>query len=125
MPVTLNFSQQVNTSLQVGDLVYELTMNPTTTGGFSTSQIFQPQLLGECIDVNFDTIVVDATSFTSGNFVLFQKDVTVNTSGIKGYYAKFNFKNNASTTKKVELFSVSSELSESRKKCNYNKKQII
>ena len=115
MPVTLNFSQQVNTSLQVGDLVYELTMNPATTGGFSTSQIFQPLLLGECLEVNFDTIVVDATSFTSGNFVLFQKDVTVNTSGIKGYYAKFNFKNNASTTKKVELFSVSSELTESSK----------
>ena len=46
---------------------------------------------------------------------MFGKDATVNTSGVKGYYAELVFKNSNSTSAKVELFSVSSEVTESSK----------
>ena len=44
---------------------------------------------------------------------MFAKDRTVNTSSLIGYYADVQFKNNS--TEKVELFAVSSEITESSK----------
>lgn len=117
MPITLFFSQNVNTSLQVGDMVYQLPVNPASVGGFSTTSINTPALLGECLDIGNPpvSISVDASAFAAGNFVMFAKNPSVNTSGVKGYYAKLKFKNTASRFKKIELFGVSAEITESSK----------
>jgi hypothetical protein len=47
------------------------------------------------------------------DFIMFVKDSAVETSSVKGYYNKIVMKNNSK--KKAELFSLSSEVSESSK----------
>ena len=49
----------------------------------------------------------------AGAFALFSKDSSVNESSLIGYYADIKFENNS--TGKVELFSISSEITESSK----------
>ena len=67
------------------------------------------------------TIDVDDSSFTapvtpvldSSSFIMFQKNEKFNTAGIKGYYAEVKFVNNSD--EEVELFAISSEISQSSK----------
>ena len=47
----------------------------------------------------------------NGDFVMFAKDTTVNTSSLKGYYLSLFFENNS--TVKAEMFQVSAETSAS------------
>jgi len=58
-----------------------------------------PQDLGYVLDQN--------------TFIMFSKNNKVNSSSLKGYYAELEFVNNSN--KKIELFAVSSEISESSK----------
>ena len=46
-------------------------------------------------------------------FIMFGKDNTINVSGLTGYFAEVELENNSN--KKVELFAVGSEISESSK----------
>ena len=52
-------------------------------------------------------------SLAVGDYCMFIKNQVVNMNGLSGYYADVMFENNSN--KKVELFSVSSEISESSK----------
>lgn len=120
MPVICTFSNAINTSLQVGDAVYFIPVNNVLLGGFTTTTSPIPISLGICTSIqntnpNYQIITDSNVSPPSGSFVMFGKDATVNTSGVKGYYAELIFKNNDSTNKEVELFSVSSEVTESSK----------
>ncbi len=56
---------------------------------------------------------VPSVSLTQNDFVMFSKPNSFNTSSIKGYYAKVRLDNDS--TEKIELFAVSSEISESSK----------
>jgi len=47
------------------------------------------------------------------DFIFFSKNKTVETRGVKGYYASVRFKNYSK--EEVKLFSVSAEISESSK----------
>ena len=113
----LNFSA-INESLQIGDTVFYL---PTvsTGGGFEfTNQ--QKLLLGTVVEigVNFITVLYDDINNpnpppNSGDYIMFAKNNSVNTSGIKGYYAEVSLVNDA--TVPVELFSMGAGISESSK----------
>tara|TARA_R110000824_G_scaffold41286_1_gene122974 strand:+ start:8945 stop:9307 length:363 start_codon:yes stop_codon:yes gene_type:complete len=108
----------LNFSLQVGDIVY---YSPATasSSGFTTASHHNSRMLGpvEGIDNNRITFRYDdqngSLPLLDNGFYSFSKDKIVNTSNLVGYYADVNFVNNS--TEKAELFSVSSEINESSK----------
>ena len=85
----------------------------TFTNTFLPTDVIEVQLLY--------TITVDDSSFvappspvlSSSSFIMFKKNEVINNSGLKGYYAEVNFKNNS--IEKAELFAVSSEIAQSSK----------
>ena len=54
-----------------------------------------------------------ATTPSNSDYIMFEKDKQVNSSSLIGYYANVKLTNNS--TKKIELFSLGSEVSESSK----------
>ena len=120
----LNFLT-INESLQVGDTVFYFTSdNPNTPavstgGGFEYSNQ-QKRFLGTVVEIgiNFVRVLYDDINNpnpppTSGDYIMFAKNNSVNTSGIKGYYAEVSLINNAVIP--VELFSIGAGISESSK----------
>jgi hypothetical protein len=104
--ITLQFPFPLNDSVQVGDTAY-YTNDPNGTNLIRLGIIegmlnVEPILLGE---VNIEV--------TLSSFILFSKTALVNTSGLKGYYAEAQFKNDS--TDYAELFLVGSEIFESSK----------
>ncbi len=79
-----------------------------------TNEILEPALaLGE-IEVETEEVFgEDLLKDLKLGFAGFYKDPRANTSGVKGYYAEVNFRNNANY--KSELFSVGAEVVESSK----------
>ena len=128
----LTFSSDINTSLQVGDIVY---YSPTTTvplSGFATipsvstivtfgvvTAIYNdgnvsPPIPPHSIIVIYDNVALPATPQPPTNsYLMFSKNKEANSSSLIGYYADINFRNYS--TDKVELFSVGSEVSENSK----------
>ena len=91
--ISLDFNSPVNVSTQVGDIVYLSVTSPV--GASSTA--YQGMFSG-----NLTTM-----------FFLIGKDNRVNATSLLGYYADVKFVNDS--RKKIELFSVGSEVSESSK----------
>ena len=124
--MTLTFSD-INASLQVDDLIFHLP-NSTNAFGFSHSTSARA-LIGRCaaifpvtnrIIVELDVDAISGTSVSSvqtyfniGDFIMFAKDTTVNTSSLKGYYLELDFENDSKT--KSEMFQVGVEMSASSK----------
>lgn len=124
IPLTINFSEDINYSTQVGDFVYYV---PTTTIGtvnpFDTAQIQNVVKLGPItaivpnptsgwdVTVTWDNINIAAPN--PGDFMMFEKDKRVNTPSLVGYYAEVKLVNNSRT--KAEIFSLGSETFESSK----------
>jgi hypothetical protein len=113
----LNFSA-INESLQVGDTVFYLP--PVSTGGGFEYSNQQKRLLGTIIEIgiNFITVLYDDVNNPNdppiaNDYIMFAKNNSVNTSGIKGYYAEVSLVNDA--TVPVELFSIGAGISESSK----------
>ena len=119
MPVqttTLTFDT-LNTSVQVGDIIY-YTTSVSNLGSFDNASLSNTVKLGAIISmtdttvsVSHDTAIVPVPPI--GAYISFAKDTTVNTSNLLGYYASINFVNDS--TDKIELFAVGSEISESSK----------
>ena len=118
--IVLNFDN-VNNSLQVGDILYCSTGIPTL-GGFDSTQLSNTNLIGPVTSIVNSTplgwdITVDHLSLAPapipGDTISFAKDKTANTSSLVGYYANAKFVNDSRV--KMELFSVGSEISESSK----------
>ena len=119
MPVqttTLTFNT-LNTSLQVGDIVY-YTTGVSNVGSFDNASLLNTVKLGPIdsmtdttISVTHDTSIVPVPPILS--YISFAKDPRVNTSSLVGYYASVNFVNDS--TDKIELFQIGSEVSESSK----------
>jgi len=110
----------VNCSLQVGDAVYYqlpdseemfsagvVVTNPSFFDGITgpTQHLFQ-------VDMN-DLLSNTPNDPGVGTYWMFVKNQLVNMNGLSGYYANTRFENN--TKVKAELFSVSSEITESSK----------
>lgn len=126
--VTLTFTDPINTSVQVGDIIYYIPTNTagTTTDAFKHNYLSNGIELGAIIALrnregllsqSTDPIEIDVNCIT-GNctvptnppaFIMFSKDKSANTSGIVGYYAKIRLTNNS--TDKIELFSLGSDIS--------------
>ena len=108
----IEFNNEINSSLQVGDKVY--VANITNNRLHVTSQ----SLVGTAIEIGNQYVVVDKVPttqpvITSGQFIFFAKDVKANESSLKGYYADVTLEN--SSTTKTELFAISSEVMPSSK----------
>ena len=121
MPIaTLIFNQEVNSSLQVGDLVYYI---PTTTLPNSTVQqattanttyLGVVQSISAGSSTTIDVIYEPSVMPPSGNeFIMFEKDKRVNSSSLIGYYADVELVN--SSDGKVELFALAAGVSENSK----------
>jgi hypothetical protein len=110
----------VNFSMQAGDFIYFI--SGFSLGGFDYQDESNIRFLGEITlisaagNVSAVTVTYDSTQVSLpnvGDFIFFAKDKQVNISGLLGYYASVNFVNNSK--KKIELFSIGSEISESSK----------
>jgi hypothetical protein len=105
--ITLTFPKALNVSAQVGDTAYYT----NDANGVNIILIGTITLVyGNSITVDIDPSTIRPTT---ASFILFSKTAEVNTSGIKGYYAEMQFKNNSEGP--VELFSVGTEIFESSK----------
>jgi len=107
----IEFDNKINSSLQAGDIIY---VADVTNGIISHS----PRLAGKVMTVNPNAILIDKNPttqpvITSGQFIFFAKDIQVNESSLKGYYADVTFENSSKT--KTELFAISSEVTSSSK----------
>ena len=115
--ITLDFDNSINISLQAKPTNVASSTSNADTGAWdiiyyvnSSDEIVA---LGECIAINTTTktISVDVANSTvrpvAGDYVFFGKNTTAGTSGIIGYYAEVDMKNES--TDKAELFAVSSE----------------
>jgi len=115
--IILTFTNEINTSVQVGDTAYYSTVN--TTGGFSTSSSITYIGPISLIDTSNKQIVCNPASVSSssqppeGSFILFSKDNRVNMASPIGYYGQAKFKNDSTT--KGEMFSAACEVFESSK----------
>ena len=110
MDIQLNFTNSIDSSLDVGDLAYACNL---TADGVCTGN---PLLIGTITSFGSTYIIVNVTTNTivdPGMFILFSKPIQVEESGLKGYYANVTFENNSKTP--VELFAISSEASISSK----------
>ena len=118
----------LNTSLQIGDIIYYSPKTNVVDGGFDTgfdqsgSTTYELGTLvsqngGELVVIYDDTIIGCNTCNVplpqQGDFIMFQKNKQVNNSSVLGYYMNATFKN--FSRGKIELFSVGSEISESSK----------
>jgi hypothetical protein len=103
--ITLNFSKDLNVSLQagsgIGDIIY-----------FKDAISDDIVRIGECQSISGNNIVCNIDDATprpgAGDFIFFAKDSEVNTSGIIGYYAEVTFEITSPVYK--ELFAVNSEV---------------
>tara|TARA_Y100000310_G_C20038825_1_gene515223 strand:- start:142 stop:507 length:366 start_codon:yes stop_codon:yes gene_type:complete len=113
--ITMQFSEPLNVSIQVGDIAYYCLT--TLLGTHDTAS--QPDIIqiGDIISiVHHNNIIIcnwspnptSAPYPTQEHFIMFSKDNKVNLSSILGYYAEVKFKNNSPD--KAELFSVGSEM---------------
>ena len=124
--LTFEFDEKINISAQVGDNVYSVT--PTETADFDQADLSACQFVGvitsikntsttKRINVFQDLVDNSGASRTlfpaNGDFMMFSKNKQVNTSGVSGYFAEVEFKNNSKTH--AELFSVGSQVSLSSK----------
>ena len=115
--ITLTFTNEINTSVQVGDTAYYSEVS--STAGFSTSSSIIE--IGPISSINRSTkqIVCNPSTITSttkpsdGSFILFSKDNRANMASPLGYYAQVKFKNDS--TIKGEMFSAACEVFESSK----------
>jgi hypothetical protein len=105
----INFSDTINSSLQVGDIAYASEVLPN---GITKA----PNLIGIIIEVKLGYIIVEhagSATVTQGMFMLFSKPTEANDSSLKGYFADVTFKNYSSEY--AELYSIGSEVTASSK----------
>jgi hypothetical protein len=123
--ININLTTNItNDSVSVGDLVYLIT--PTTIGGFqtTTTPTTIPTYVGIIEQILFsgdgtmlNTLVVDESgTFNNsniGDFLMFMKPSEINISGLVGYFAEVEIRNNS--TEKAEMYSIASEITPSSK----------
>ena len=113
--VTLEFTQPLNVSCQVGDTAYYV--STTTDGGFNVASSsiveigtiiqIQDQLATPTLTVRTADTLAGFSGTLSSQFIFFSKDNKANLSSPLGYFANVKFVNDSTT--EAELFSVSTE----------------
>jgi len=106
--IVLTFPSPLNVSLQIGDTAYY-------TNDINGVDIVEMGVVTVIGLSNSITVEMEPTTIRplTSSFILFSKTASVNTSGLKGYYAEMQFKNDSPNY--AELFSVGSEIFESSK----------
>ena len=103
--ITMTFTKDINTSLQINDIVYHQKDDGTL------------QQVGKCKAISGKTLTCEIPDAqirpTSSQMILFSKDNKANLSSIDGYYAEVKMKND--DTVASELYAVGSEIFESSK----------
>ena len=128
MIIKLTFNNEINSSLQIGDVIFASPVSTLvshvtshilhTTVGSNQITIGTVVAIGNTT-VKIDTMnsngldVTDVYNQLANNFISFAKNINVNETGLKGYYADVKLVN--TSTKITELFSVSSEVAPSSK----------
>ena len=124
--INIQFSNPINTSVQVGDTIYSINVSNagTAVNTFRTAdlqtaleigyiwQITNRDGLTAGTPISIDVMQTGAQVPNANSFIMFSKSKAVNTSGIKGYYAEVTFENHT-TFKDVELFSVAAGIAAS------------
>lgn len=112
--ITMNFTQPLNESLQVGDTCYYISEAPL--GGFDVSNTAVTEI-GLVILVDPVQYVVKCTTNVpappNGAFIFFSKDNKANMSSLLGYYAQLHIRNNS--TSRAEMFAIGVDYHESSK----------
>jgi len=114
----LNNINNLNNSLQVGDMVYATSTTPVVGGDDTQSNgiVGEPLIVGILrritVTGSFVVLDVDDTPFplnipSANDFIMFSK-YSQTDGDVNGYYAEATFKNNSK--QKAELFSVGSEI---------------
>ena len=104
MPTQINFNFPINSSAQLGDIMY---YTPPAAFGITLS----PKPCGMITQLgnNFAVVDGDITDLTAnGGYFLFAKSIIANETSLKGYYADVKFRNNS--TKRANLFTIGSEV---------------
>lgn len=118
--ITIPFAKSLNVSLHASkafvagedrahDQVYKKASNGTVT---HLGDLVAVNKTAKTIDVSVDASLTKPV-VSSGEFIFFGKNQTTGTSGMTGYYAEVEMKNDS--TSYAELFAVSSEVFESSK----------
>ena len=116
MIITLN-NKITNDSLQIGDIAYFVSVNPSNNGIISSQS--DPQILGKIDAISSDLKQItinnpqNVNQISQNDFLMFQKDTSVNNTSLLGYFAEVKLINNS--TEKAELFALSSEIGLSSK----------
>jgi len=127
--ITLTNISNLNTSLQVGDMIYVTSatltnlLNSSNQSGGNINANNKVGFLRKIDTITPTTYVlhIDTTGFTAtvntGEFIMFTKNndsgLGLSNDDIKGYYMEVRLANNS--TKEAELFSLGSEVTESSK----------
>ena len=121
MPLaTLTFTNPVNSSLQVGDSILYTPMSTVPSSNILVSGTLVD--FGIVNSISADLLIITVIYPTQvppiplpavNDYIMFEKNKKVTTSGLKGYYADIKFVNNSKT--EAKLFSIGSEVSESSK----------
>jgi hypothetical protein len=123
MPDRINFTQQINDSAQVGDILFFSTVNGFTNQTTSVpSQIGPITAIGEnFIEVdtgsapaNFTQAEIEANQVANANFgaplFMFRKDGNSNISTLVGYFAEITLTETGDNFSNKELFGIGSEI---------------
>jgi hypothetical protein len=102
--ITLTFPQRLNASIQVGDTTYY----SNDINGVDIQAMGVITAIDRVLNTVTTEISPSLTRPTLNSFILFSKTASVNTNGLKGYYAEMQFKNDS--VDYAELFSVGSDI---------------
>ena len=107
--ITLTFPNPIQVSVQIVDIAY-YTNDPMGSEVVKIGDVINIDYGARTIKCNIPAWAIRPTN---SSFILFTKDNKVNTSGILGYFAEVELRNDS--LNKAELFSVGSEIFESSK----------
>ena len=115
MPLTtLTFPNDINVSVQVGDIIYYAPADTVNNHDELTGSIVElgpvTNISGNSIEVTHD---VSITPPSSSDFIMFAKDRSANMSSLLGYFAEFRIINDSKA--KSEMYSLSVDVTESSK----------
>jgi hypothetical protein len=112
-----SFSEELNASIQVGDVAYFVRTSETSEFQVNSSDIVE---IGVVIAVDSDNRRFTSNSTlppssypSSDDYIFFAKNNKVNQSNVLGYYAKVQLKNNSMS--EAEIFAVSADAFDSSK----------
>tara|TARA_R110002072_G_scaffold169426_2_gene323063 strand:- start:404 stop:766 length:363 start_codon:yes stop_codon:yes gene_type:complete len=111
-------NQEINTSLQIGDLAYYCDVSTLDGFNINSNSLI---LIGTVTAIGASSVTCSSNDSgivmndppTLGSFVLFSKDNAVNMSSPLGYFAEVEFVNN--DTLKSEMFATACDVFESSK----------